>query len=158
MCPSIAYQGAQTLFIHMIWRWDAVYAGLDPQPWHYNIIAQGPLHSTPIFQKFTHTCTVVKSIRVHSFAHPQHIKVLKHFLYIWYGSGMHSMLVWTSSPCWDCQGWSHNVLWRTYLTLNKVLLERGGKCSSYFFVFGYVMLYLLCEAIGFESAIGQIWV
>jgi hypothetical protein len=28
-------------FIHMTWMWDALQAGLEPQPWHYNIIFLG---------------------------------------------------------------------------------------------------------------------
>ncbi len=31
------------------------------------------------------------SVRVHPYAHPQHLKVLKHFLYIQYGCEMQSM-------------------------------------------------------------------
>ena len=31
------------------------------------------------------------SVRVHPYAHPQHLKVLKHFVYIQYGCGMQSM-------------------------------------------------------------------
>jgi len=27
ICPFTAYQGAKTLFIHMIWMWDAVHVG-----------------------------------------------------------------------------------------------------------------------------------
>jgi hypothetical protein len=30
MCPSTAYQGAETLCIHMIWMWDALHGGLEP--------------------------------------------------------------------------------------------------------------------------------
>ena len=30
-------------------------------------------------------------------AHPQHSKVVKHFVYIWYGCGMQSVLVWSLS-------------------------------------------------------------
>ncbi len=32
ICPSTAYEGAQTLYIHPIWMWDAVSGGLQPQP------------------------------------------------------------------------------------------------------------------------------
>jgi hypothetical protein len=31
------------------------------------------------------------SIRMHPYAHPQHLKVLKHFVYIQYGCGMQLM-------------------------------------------------------------------
>ena len=34
-------------------------------------------------------------IRVHPCAHPQHMKVLKHFLYIQYGCGMQSVVVYS---------------------------------------------------------------
>ena len=88
ICPSAAYQGAETLCIHIKWMWDALQAGLEPQPWHYNITQAPP---TPIFLKSSpnlHRHSRV--LRAHTYAHPQHIKVLKHFVYIWYGCGMQS--------------------------------------------------------------------
>jgi hypothetical protein len=36
-----------------------------------------------------------KSVRVQPYTHPQHIKVLKHFVYIWNGCGMQSTRVWS---------------------------------------------------------------
>ena len=36
--PTTAYECAQTLHIHPIWMWDAVSEGLQPQPWHHNVI------------------------------------------------------------------------------------------------------------------------
>ena len=35
--PHTAYECAQTLFIHMIWMWDAFCGGLEPQLSHDNI-------------------------------------------------------------------------------------------------------------------------
>ena len=50
ICPSTSSQAAKTLCIHPIWMWDAVNGGLQPQPWHHNIIqawrAQ-PCHLSP---------------------------------------------------------------------------------------------------------------
>ena len=42
ICPSTALQGAKTLCIHPTWMWDAVNEGLQPQPWHHNIIQAWP--------------------------------------------------------------------------------------------------------------------
>jgi hypothetical protein len=50
---------------------------------------------TPIFLKSTPDLHRHNSVRVHPYAHPQHIKVPKHFEYIWHGCGMHSKLVWS---------------------------------------------------------------
>jgi hypothetical protein len=47
-----------------------------------------------IIQKSTATCTDI-SIRVHAYPHPQHIKVLKQIIYIKYGSGMQSEVVYS---------------------------------------------------------------
>ena len=48
-------------------------------------------HNTPVFLKFTLTCTCI-IIRMHPYAHPQHLKVLKqHFVYIQHGCGMQLM-------------------------------------------------------------------
>ena len=40
------------------------------------------LNCTPIFQKSPPTLHRCIGIRMHPYAHPQHIKVLKHFIYI----------------------------------------------------------------------------
>ena len=32
ICPFTAYQGAETLYKHMTWMWDALHEGLEPQP------------------------------------------------------------------------------------------------------------------------------
>ncbi len=51
------------------------------------------LGHTPFPLKFNHICTRIMAIRVYPYAHPQHLKVLKHFVYIQYGCGMQSMEV-----------------------------------------------------------------
>ena len=76
----------------MIWMWDAVHGGLEPQPWHCNITRAQPY---PNFQKSTPALHRHNSVRVHPYAHPQHIKVLKHFVYIQNGFGMQSTGVWS---------------------------------------------------------------
>ena len=48
------------------------------------------------------------SVRVHPHVHPQHIKVLKHIVYIWYGCGMQSTGL-----------WSLNHDFKTWLTLRS---------------------------------------
>ncbi len=53
------------------------------------------LGHTPFFLKFTPTCTCNTAIMIHPYAHPQRIKVLKHFVYIQYGCGMQSMGVYS---------------------------------------------------------------
>ena len=42
--------------IQMIWMWDTVNGGLQPQPWHHNIIQA---QSYTIFPKITPTCTCI---------------------------------------------------------------------------------------------------
>ena len=89
-CPSTASQGAKTLCIHPIWMWDAGNGGSQPLPWHHNIIQARP---NPIFPKTHPHLHTYYSIRMHPYAHPQHLKVLKYFVYIQYGCGMQSMRV-----------------------------------------------------------------
>ncbi len=72
----------------MIWMWDALYGGLEPQPWPYNIVRAWPYI---IFPKIQPHLYKHNSVRVHQYAHPQLIKVLKHFVYKWYECGMQSM-------------------------------------------------------------------
>ncbi len=52
------------------------------------MISQCHLGSTsPQFSKILPTCTGI-SVRVHPYAHPQHIKALKYIVYIQYGCGI----------------------------------------------------------------------
>jgi len=92
ICPSTASQGVKPLCIHPIWMWDAVNGGLQPQPWHRNIIQNRPY---PVFPKIHPPLHMYYGIRVYPYAHPQHLKVLKHFVYIQYGCGMQSMGVYS---------------------------------------------------------------
>ncbi len=62
---------------------------------NHDITTSLGLRPTPIFLKSTADLQRRNSVRVHPFAHPQHIKVLKHFLYIQYGCGMQSTGVWS---------------------------------------------------------------
>jgi hypothetical protein len=88
ICPSTASQGAQILCIHPIWNWDAVNGGLLPQPWHHNIKQARPY---PIFPNIHPHQHMQYGMRVHPYAHQQHLKLLKHFVYIQYGCGMQSL-------------------------------------------------------------------
>ncbi len=47
LCLFTAYQGAKTLCIHMIWMWDEVHGGLEPQSCYYNITRAQPYPNYP---------------------------------------------------------------------------------------------------------------
>ncbi len=49
----------------------------------------------PNFPKFGPHLHMYNSVRVRPYAHPQHMKVLNHFLYIQYGCGMQSGMVYS---------------------------------------------------------------
>ena len=49
---------------------------------NHDIATSLGLRSTPIFRKSTPHLHRRNSVRVHPYAHSQHIKVLKHFVYI----------------------------------------------------------------------------
>jgi hypothetical protein len=51
-----------------------------------------PYPNLPKFGPHLHRYT---SVRVHPYAHPQHMKVLKHFIYMQYGCGMQSVVVYS---------------------------------------------------------------
>ncbi len=90
----------KTLCIHPIWMWDAVNGGLKPQPWHHNIIQARPY---PIFPKNHPHLNTYYSIRMHPYAHPQHLKVLKHCVYpIWMWDAVNGGL--------QPQPWSYNII------------------------------------------------
>jgi hypothetical protein len=81
ICPSTASQGAQILLVYLIWMWDAVnvnggYAASTMTPQHHtgSAIPHFPYNSPP-------PAHVIR-LWMHPYAHPQHLKVLKYFLYI----------------------------------------------------------------------------
>ncbi len=76
----------------MIWIWDAVHKGLEHQPWYYNINRAQPYPNFPNIHPDLHRRT---SVKVDPYGNTQHIKVLKHIVYIWYGCGMQSTRVWS---------------------------------------------------------------
>ena len=89
ICPFTAYQGAKpkTLCIHPTWMWDAVSVTVFSLN-HDNPTSFGFAH-TPIFQKLAPSYLhMYYSVRVNPYAHPQHIKVLKHIVCILYGCGL----------------------------------------------------------------------
>ncbi len=59
----------------MVWMWDAVYGGLEPLDHH--ITTSLGLSPTPMFQKSILNLHRHNSVRVGTYAHSQHIKVLK---------------------------------------------------------------------------------
>ncbi len=67
--------------------WYTVWSLFQPQLWHPNIIRVCPY---PNFLKFSPYLQRYSSVRVHPYAHPQHIKVLKYIVYIQYGCGIQS--------------------------------------------------------------------
>jgi hypothetical protein len=61
---------------------------------HFMTTSQRPNRAL-FFPKIHRHPEMYYTIRVHPNAHPQHIKVLKHFVYIWYGYEMLSTEVWS---------------------------------------------------------------
>ena len=84
-----AYEGAQTLFIHPIWKWTAVSGSVQPQPRHHGSIWAPPTIWTPPDPNLPNlplTLTCVKAQWCTNMAFQQHLKVLKNVLYIQYGA------------------------------------------------------------------------
>ena len=71
--------------MHSKWVWSL----------NHDITTSLRLGLSPIFLKSTPDLHRCNSVRADPYAHPQHIKVLKHFVYIWHGCGMHSKWVWS---------------------------------------------------------------
>jgi hypothetical protein len=67
--------------------WNALHGGLSL---NHEITSSLGLRSTSISPKINPDLHRHNSVRVDPYAHPQHIKVLKHFVYIQYGCGMQS--------------------------------------------------------------------
>jgi hypothetical protein len=73
------------MWVHSKWVWSL----------NHDITTSLGLGLSSIFLTSTPALHRRNSVRVHPYAYPQHIKVLKHFLYIWHGCGMHSKRVWS---------------------------------------------------------------
>ena len=58
---------------------------------NHDITTSLGLSHAPIFLKIHPHLYGHNSVRVHPYAHPQHLKVLKHFLFIQYGCGIQSL-------------------------------------------------------------------
>ena len=80
----------------MLWMWDAFFGGLETQPWPYNITQAWPYPKFPDIHPQLHKSIKVY-VRVDTYAHTQHTKMLKHFVYICYGCGMNFTWVWSLS-------------------------------------------------------------
>ena len=59
---------------------------------HNNVIWASPY---PNFPKFSPHLQRYNSVMVHPYAHPQHMKVLKHFVYFQNGSGRQSVVAYS---------------------------------------------------------------
>ena len=57
------------------------------------VVAWAPPY--PNFPKFGPHLHRYNSVRVHPYAHPQHMKVLKHIVYFQYGCGMQSVVAYS---------------------------------------------------------------
>ncbi len=62
---------------------------------NHDTITSFGLHLDPNFPKFGPHLHRYNRVRVHSYAHPQHMKVLAHFIHIQYGCGMQSVVVYS---------------------------------------------------------------
>ncbi len=83
VCQWTAYQCAQILCICLIWIWEVVWGGCQPQPWHNHIIFDST--SDPEPQNLTHVVWVYNCVRLILYAHGHHINVFHHFVYVQYG-------------------------------------------------------------------------
>ena len=52
----------------------------------------------PTYQILTGKCDG-NSLMMNPYLHPQHMKVVKHMLYVWSGCGKHSTWVWSLNQC-----------------------------------------------------------
>ncbi len=64
--------------------WEAVWGGCQPQPWHNHIILTSQVTQSP---KIWAKSGGNNCVRLILYAYEQHINVLKHFVYVWYGGG-----------------------------------------------------------------------
>ena len=73
---------AQTLCTCLIWMYEVVWVGYQPQPWSYGIISTPQVTLSPQIEGQLGRCN---GIRVHSHALETAYQWLKHFVYAYYG-------------------------------------------------------------------------
>ena len=71
---------------------DAEWGGLQPQQWYHYVVLAPP---DPNFPKFAPPLYRDNCVRVHPNTFPQHMKVLKHFICMYYGCVMQSGVVYS---------------------------------------------------------------
>ena len=71
---------------------DAEWGGLQPQQCQNNVVLAPP---DPNFPNFAPPLYRYNCVRVHPNAFSQHMKVLKHFIYMYYGCVMQSGVVYS---------------------------------------------------------------
>jgi len=88
----------QTTWTSMLQTWSSFLSTeVEQRPgpwaaWHHNVIWDSPY---PSFPKFGHHLHRYDSVRVHPCAHPQHMKVLKHFVCFQNGCGRQSVVAYS---------------------------------------------------------------
>jgi hypothetical protein len=83
ICTSTAYNGCQTSFIYIIWMWDEYGLGVQPQSKHFTMSYRlGVAQISDKIPKAWSAWAAVRGGDTDPYAHPQHIKVVKHLIYI----------------------------------------------------------------------------
>jgi hypothetical protein len=75
----------------------------------------------PNFSKLDPHLHMYNSVRVHSYVHPQHMKVLNHFIYIQYGCGVQSVVVYSLN---------HDTIPSSGLHLTPILQNLVPTCTG----------------------------
>ena len=91
--PSTAYEGCQTPVICLEWMQEPFHMGLEPQPSHKGKgFIQHQAGTRDV--KSGPASVMVYGMMTDPYPHPQHMKVVKHVVYIWSGCRNHSTWVW----------------------------------------------------------------
>jgi hypothetical protein len=77
----------------MIWIWDALHRGLEPQPWHYNITQTLQYPNLPKIHPWPAEVQQCKG--GHIYPSTAHQGAETPYIYIWYRCEMHSTVVWS---------------------------------------------------------------
>ena len=88
---------------------------------NHDITTSLRLHPTPMFLNSIPDLHRPNTVRVDPYAHPQHIKVLKHYVYILHGRGMHSKQVWSLN---------HEITTSLRLCPSPIFLKSTLTCTS----------------------------
>ncbi len=121
ICPWDSIPMAQILRIYLLWMYEAIWVGYQPETWRYGIISTPQVNLTsPIWGQLG----LCNSIRVQPYALETAYQWLKHFEY------MSNIDVWSGLRWIQPQTWCCSIISTPQVNLNPQIWGQLGRCKG----------------------------